>query len=610
MAIRSTASRVVRQLVERQDLVVMALPLVAFGALMAYGSDYITSIGVTVGTYAVLGLGLNVVIGYAGLVDLGYAAFFAIGAYATAILTTKFNWNPWATLPAAVAAAAIAGAILGYPTLRLRSDYLAIVTLGFGEMVRLSFNNWSYVNGPDGIYGIPIPTLFGQQLITQSWDMAMVTVLLMGALFVTRNISQSALTRGWMALRQDELAAEVVGIPTLKLKMWAYIIGGMLGGLAGAIFALRIGLVNPGSFTLSVTITVLILLVLGGRGSQGGVLLGAVVVVGLPELLRNVQQFRLLAFAVALVAIIILRPKGLWPQPIRHPSLTDTRYPDASNRSRGEVPTDRPLLQVKGLTQAFGGLLALRDVSLDVWPKEILSIIGPNGAGKTTVFNCLNRLQSPRSGEITFAGRRVRRQRPHDVAALGMARTFQGIRLFPEMTVLENVMVGLAARRRTRILGAMLHLPDERKEEKETIGESAHWLRFVAVDKLARRRAAELSYADQRRVEIARALASRPRLLLLDEPAAGMNPTEKAELVRLVRRIRDLGIAVVLIDHDMAVVMNVSDRVIVMDLGQVIAVGSPAAVQNDPKVIGAYLGSGDEIADRMDQNSEVDGPSA
>ncbi len=580
---------------DHEDWIVLLVPPVVFVLLLLYGSDYVTSVAVTVATYAVLGLGLNVVIGFAGLLDLGYAAFFAIGAYATAIFATKFGWNVWETLPAAVIAAGLSGAILGYPTLRLRSDYLAIVTLGFGEIVRLSFNNWDYVNGPDGIYGIPIPSIFGQQLDTQDWYMALVTLLLVLVIFITSNMSNSRLARGWIALRQDELAAEVSGVPTLKLKMWAYVVGGMIGGLAGSIFAIRIGLVNPSSFTLSVTITVLMLLVLGGSGSLGGILLGAAVVVGLPEVLRDVQQFRLLAFSVALIAIMILRPQGLWPRKIHHPNLDSVASTDATDvvPRRAGAGAGEALLSIRGLSRSFGGVQAVRDVSFDIWPREVVSIIGPNGAGKTTLFNCVSRIQRSDAGKIYFAGHLLSRQQPHSVTALGMARTFQSIRLFPQMSVLENVMIGLSTQQRTRILGTMLHLRKERREERQSVAQALHWLRFVGADAMARRQASELSYAHQRRVEIARALASDPLLLLLDEPAAGTNPTEKAELVHLIQRIRDENVAVVLIEHDMPVVMTVSDRVIALDLGKVIATGTPSQVQQNPAVISAYLGTED-----------------
>jgi branched-chain amino acid transport system permease protein len=607
----------------------MLFGLVAAAVLPLYGDDYWTRVFVGAASFAILGLGLNIVAGYAGLLDLGYAAFFAIGAYTAALLMVNFHWNFFATLPVAVLITGLAGAILGYPTLRLRSDYLAIVTLGFGEMTRVAITNCDYCGGPNGIINIPFPSLFGfgvdqlpatvQQGVFDQQDAFWVIsiVLLVIALIFAYHLAHSRIGRGWVALREDEFAAEAVGVPTLRLKLLAYVMGGMWGGLAGAFFATRIYAIDPTSFTFQVSIQVLILIVLGGLGSLPGVLIGAIVTQVGPEVLRPLADQRILIYAVAVILMMLFRPQGIWPAVRRRPkpfygleedegdqlaarilrehqqqeARDDKKHAGAGHRV---AAVGEPILVVEGLEQQFGGVKAVDGVSFEVLRGEIFSIIGPNGAGKTTVFNCLTGVQRPRRGKVLFNGRSLRGLPAHQVAARGLGRTFQGIRLFKQMAVFENVMVGLYSKHRTMTWQALLHTPAERAEEQRTLQEARRWLQFVGMEDTSGKLATELPYADQRRVEIARALAAHPRLVLLDEPAAGMNPTEKQELVSVIRRIRDLGITVVLIDHDMSLVMRVSDRIMVLDLGRVIALGKPAQVSENPRVIEAYLGREDE----------------
>jgi branched-chain amino acid transport system permease protein len=583
------------------------LTLVVAYAPIAMENLYVRDIFTFIGLYVILGMGMNIVVGYAGLLDLGYIAFYGISAYTIAIITAKAAVAPfWAAFPVAVLLAALFGVLLGAPTLRLRPDYLAMVTLGFGEITRLAFVNLdALTGGPPGITGIPRPDLgiFKIRNATQLYWVIVVTAIVIT--WVTQKLADSRIGRGWSYTREDEIAAESAGIDTVRMKLLAFALGAAFAGVSGALFASKMTMVAPESFTWWESLVVLLIVVLGGMGSIPGVVLGAVVLVSLPEMLRDFADYRMLILGIVLILLALFRPKGLWPAtPRRSPAALATGHAQAHLAPRPlpkrQAPVGRAhdparaLLQLHGVSKRFGGLEALADVNLEIRTGEIVSLIGPNGAGKTTLLNIVTGVYPPTAGSVIFNGHPLVGLRPNRVTALGVSRTFQNIRLFSELTVLENVAAGLHCRTRSGALAAVLQTPLQCAEEAEIWTCSLEILAAVGLRDRADDVSKNLSYGNQRRLEICRALASSPRLLILDEPAAGLAAHERSDVMDLIRSLRDRSVTVLLIEHDMDFVMNISDRVLVLNYGKLIAQGTPREVQDNPAVIEAYLGREDE----------------
>jgi branched-chain amino acid transport system permease protein len=607
--------------------------------------------------YATLALGLNIVVGFAGLLDLGYAAFFAIGAYTYGIATSfqimphwSSFWEPfaalglvahatgadgadavhftvsfWIMLPVAALLAAFFGVLFGAPTLRLRGDYLAIVTLGFGEIVPIVARNVdSVTNGAMGMNGIAAPRLFGYRFGVDATPYYYVAIGLVAMLIVVSiRLRDSRIGRAWMAIREDEIAAGAMGVDRTRTKLLAFAIGAGFAGLTGVFYVAKLQTATPEMFGFPVSVMVLVMVVFGGLGSVWGVVLGAFILQLLQSwwlqdltgwlhaagrLIDNgwLQRIDLvpsieLIFGIILVLMMLYRREGLIPATRRVPALTFEQQHAEVRRGfadlklaglGGDIDTGQALLEVRGVTVRFGGLVALKAIDITVPHGGVVAVIGPNGSGKSTLFNVITGLTPAGEGSIRFDGAEILGLQSHEVLKRGIARTFQNIRLFPNLTVLENVLIGQHARLHTGPLGAVFGFPRVGREEAAAREWATEIVSIFGNRLLPRlnQTVSGLSYANRRRVEIARALASRPRILLLDEPTAGMNPAETLELAEQIKGLHGLGLTVLLIEHKLDVVTQLADTVYVLDHGEVIAQGRPEEVRRDEEVLRAYLG--------------------
>jgi branched-chain amino acid transport system permease protein len=553
-----------------------------------------------IGLSALVAMGLVLLTGVGGLTSFGQAAFCGFGAYTTAVLTTAYGVSPWLTLPLSLLVSGLAAVLLGLVTVRLSGHYLPLGTIAWGLGLFYLFSKLEFLGRNDGISAIPPLAIGSFRMIDPGAIYYAIWIAVLISALLTMNLLDSRTGRAIRALRRGHIAAEAFGVQAPRMKLLVFIYAAVLAGLSGWLYAHFQRAANPTPFGAQAGIEYLFIAVVGGAGYVWGGVLGAAIVVILKEILQSYLplllhgegQLETIVFGLLLVVLLQLAPAGVWPwlmslwpfEPRRRPPDTSLALPARARPAE----TPNVLLEVSKARKQFGGVIAVNDVSFDVQAREIVALIGPNGAGKSTTFNLITGVLPATSGHISVLGRPIHHAPPQEIVKLGISRTFQHVKLVPDMSVLENVAIGAHLRGHASALSSMFRL--DRADEARLLAEAARQIERVGLADQIDAPAGSLSLGQQRIVEIARALCVDPMLLLLDEPAAGLRHMEKQRLAALLRQLRDGGMSVLLVEHDMGFVMDLADRVVVLDFGTKIAEGAPDAIKRDPEVIKAYLG--------------------
>jgi branched-chain amino acid transport system permease protein len=578
-------------------------------------SSSIMNVAVFAMIFALPAIGLSLLMGLAGQVSLGQAAFFAIGAYTHAILLTKFDLPGPVAAVIGVGGAMLVALLVGLPLMRLRGHYLALATLGLGFIVAIAVREWDFTGRTTGIYGIPRPEVFGIPISNNGYFFWFVAPFVLIGLVLAVNLTHSRAGRALSAVNDSELAAESLGVNTYALRLKVFVLSAGFAGLGGVFYAYQVGIVSPQVSEFHLSVELLLMVVIGGLASVWGALAGAVLIELLGEGLRDVipliipgatGEVQLVGFGLVLILVILVLPGGLHQVVVTlfeasrrrlgrgrktRPAVAEEASAPIAELPRVSAPLARgeTILEVSGLTKRYGGVVALDAVTLTVPAGQILGLIGPNGAGKTTCFNIISGALSPSSGTVTFLGQQIAGKKPHVSAVRGLTRTFQNLQVFTSTDVVGNVYMGRYRLGKAGILRGMLGLQGaEQHANRRTASDILASMRLSDAADVA---AGSLPFGRQRMMEVCRALASEPAVLLLDEPMAGLSGSERDMLADLLRALRDAGLTIVLVEHDVGQVMSLADSVAVLDDGVLIAHGEPEAVRNDPAVMVAYLGT-------------------
>ena len=569
-------------------------------------SDFWLAQASYIGMYALVVVGLVLLTGVGGMTSFGQAAFVGIGAYTTAYLCTVHGFSPWLTLPLGLLIVGTSAWLLGLVTIRMSGHYLPLATIAWGISLFLLFEKVSWLGKYDGLTGIPPLQLHGIDLGGPTSMYYLIWAVLLCAVWLSHNLLDSRAGRAIRALKGGRTMAESMGVDTGRYQLFIFVLAALMAATSGWLFAHLQRAVSPAPFGMKMGIEYLFMAVVGGAANVWGALLGAGLLKFLedqlqvlaPMLFGTGGNYEVIVFGILLVVLLKYARGGLWPwlceltRSRAGPTAPVALAEAAALPLRHQPASGAAVLTVANLSKSFGGLVAVNDVSFDVKGGDIVGLIGPNGAGKSTTFNLVTGLLPPSGGSVHYQGKALTGMTPRAIASHGVARTFQHVKLLPGMSVLENVALGAHLRGRRGIGGvlrAMFRL--DRADEARLLQEAARALAEVGLHGLMYEQAGSLALGQQRLLEIARALCCDPTLLLLDEPAAGLRHLEKQALADVLRKLRAGGMSILLVEHDMEFVMQLTDHIVVMEFGSMIAQGTPAAVREHPAVIAAYLGA-------------------